>query len=54
MLCGLEVVLGNGEVISTGDATLPGAKSGHINKSGFGPLLDGLFSQSNYGTRAAI
>jgi 4-cresol dehydrogenase (hydroxylating) len=56
MLCGLEVVLGNGEVISTGDAALPGAKSGHVNKSGFGPLLDGLFSQSNYGivTRAAI
>jgi len=56
MLCGLEVVLGNGELISTGDAALPGAKTGHINKSGFGPLLDGLFSQSNYGivTRAAI
>src|SRR5882672_11595047 len=27
MTCGLEVVLGNGEVISTGDAALPGAKS---------------------------
>lgn len=27
-----------------------------MNKSGFGPLLDGLFSQSNYGivTQAAI
>lgn len=56
MLCGLEVVLGTGEVIATGDAAFPGARTGHVNKSGFGPLLDGLFSQSNLGivTRAAI
>jgi len=56
MLCGLEIILGTGERIETGDAALGGAKTRHINKSGFGPLLDGLFSQSNYGivTRAAI
>lgn len=56
MLCGLEVVLGTGEAITTGDAAFAGARTGHVNKSGFGPLLDGLFSQSNLGivTRAAI
>lgn len=56
MLCGLDVVLGTGEMISTGDAAFAGARTADVNKSGFGPLLDGLFSQSNLGivTRAAI
>jgi 4-cresol dehydrogenase (hydroxylating) len=56
MLCGLEVVLGDGSVLQTGDGTLPGSKNRFVNKSSFGPLLDGLFSQSNYGivTQAAI
>lgn len=56
MLFGLEVVLPDGSVLQTGDGSLPGAKTRFLNKSGFGPLLDGLFSQSNYGvvTQAAI
>ncbi|WP_028923464.1 FAD-binding oxidoreductase [Pseudonocardia acaciae] len=56
MLCGLEVVLPDGGVLRTGDGALAGAKTRFVNKSGFGPLLDGLFSQSNLGivTRAAI
>lgn len=56
MLSGLEIVLPDGEVLQTGDGTLPGSKMRYLNKSGFGPLLDGLFSQSNYGivTSAAI
>jgi 4-cresol dehydrogenase (hydroxylating) flavoprotein subunit len=56
MLCGLEVVLPDGTVLQTGDGTLGGSKNRFVNKSGFGPLLDGLFSQSNYGivTQAAI
>lgn len=56
MLCGLEIVLPDGSVLHTGDGALPGSPSRYLNKSGFGPLLDGLFSQSNYGivTRAAI
>ncbi|MGQ4619408.1 FAD-binding protein [Nocardia sp. R7R-8] len=56
MLAGMDVVLPNGEVFSPGDGSLLASKSKYLNKSGFGPLLDGLFSQSNFGivTRAAI
>ncbi|MFI5611929.1 FAD-binding oxidoreductase [Amycolatopsis sp. NPDC051903] len=56
MLSGLEVVLPDGELFHTGDGTLAGAKTRYVNKSGFGPMLEGLFSQSNYGivTSAAI
>lgn len=46
---GLEVVLANGDVIRTGHAGLPGAKTGSIYRWGAGPSLDGIFSQSNYG-----
>jgi 4-cresol dehydrogenase (hydroxylating) len=49
--CGLEIVLGNGDIIRTGDggldmATLP---NWHVSKYTFGPALDGLFTQSNFG-----
>lgn len=54
-LCGLEVVLANGEVIQTGGAP-PDAPAWHTFKWGTGPYLEGLFSQSNFGivTRAGI
>jgi 4-cresol dehydrogenase (hydroxylating) len=48
-VCGLEVILGNGDVIQTGYAGLPGAKAGSVYRWGVGPSLDGLFSQSNLG-----
>lgn len=56
MLAGQEVVLPDGDVLHTGDGTLAGAKTRYVNKSGFGPMLEGLFSQSNFGivTSAAI
>lgn len=56
MLCGIEVVLPDGSVFAPGDGALAGSRSRYVNKSGFGPLLDGIFSQSNYGivTSAAI
>jgi 4-cresol dehydrogenase (hydroxylating) len=56
MLFGLEVVLPDGSVLHPGDGSLAGSKNRFVNKSGFGPLLDGLFSQSNYGvvTQAAV
>jgi len=47
--CGMEVVLGDGRVIRTGTGTLPGTKTWQIFKWGYGPSLDGLFTQSNYG-----
>lgn len=47
-LCGLEVVLPNGEIVQTGAAN-ESSKSWHTYKYGTGPYLEGLFSQSNYG-----
>ena len=49
MSCGLEVVLGDGRVLRTADGALAGSKTWHIAKYGFGPFLDGLFLQSNFG-----
>lgn len=58
MLCGMEVVLGNGQIIRTGDGSLAHdvLPNWHVSKYCFGPILDGLFAQSNYGivTKAAM
>ena len=58
MLCGMEIVLGNGEVMRTGDGSLPGGEllNWHVSKYCYGPILDGLFAQSNFGivTRAGM
>ena len=55
-VCGLEVVLANGEVLRTGMGALPNSAIWHQYKYGFGPYVDGLFSQSNFGivTRMGI
>jgi len=49
--CGMEIVLGNGEVLRTGDGSLDSKElvNWHTSKYSFGPILDGLFTQSNYG-----
>ena len=47
--CGMEVVLPNGELLRTGMGALPGAKTWQQYKPGFGPWIDGMFSQSNFG-----
>jgi len=47
--CGMEVVLANGEIMRTGMGAMPGAKTWQQYKSGFGPWVDGIFSQSNFG-----
>ena len=56
--CGMEVVLGNGEVLRTGDGSIdrPHAPNWHVSKYSFGPMLDGIFTQSNFGivTRLGI
>jgi 4-cresol dehydrogenase (hydroxylating) len=48
-LIGLEIVLGDGRLLTTGDGALPGAKSAYTHKGGCGPMIDNLFAQSNYG-----
>jgi (+)-pinoresinol hydroxylase len=47
--CGMEVVLASGELMRTGMGALPGSKTWQQYKAGFGPWIDGLFSQSNFG-----
>jgi (+)-pinoresinol hydroxylase len=47
--CGMEVVLANGEIMRTGMGAMPGAKTWQQYKTGFGPWIDGMFSQSNFG-----
>jgi len=49
MACGMEVVLGDGSVVRTGDGALPGSQAWHVSKYSFGPRLDGLFVQSSFG-----
>lgn len=54
--CGLEVVLPSGEVLETGFARFDNAKTAPLYGYGFGPVLDGLFSQSGLGivTRMSV
>ena len=47
--CGMEVVLANGEVIRTAMGGMENAATWMNYKWGFGPHIDGLFSQSNFG-----
>jgi FAD/FMN-containing dehydrogenases len=49
MQCGMEVVLANGEILRTGMGGVPGSNTWQIFKWGFGPTLDGMFTQANYG-----
>lgn len=47
--CGMEIVLPNGELLRTGMGALPAANTWQQYKAGFGPWIDGMFSQSNFG-----
>ncbi|MGQ9425561.1 FAD-binding oxidoreductase [Gilvimarinus sp. F26214L] len=47
--CGMEVVLANGDVLRTGMGGLPNSNTWQVFKWGYGPYLDGIFTQSNYG-----
>lgn len=49
---GMEIVLPDGELLRTGAGGLPGADSmstWHLNAPGFGPHIEPLFEQSNFG-----
>jgi FAD/FMN-containing dehydrogenase len=48
-VCGVEVVLANGEVMRTGMGAMPAADSWQEYKNGFGPDPSGLFFQGNFG-----
>ena len=48
-VCGFEVVLPNGAVAETGFHRLAGAQARDVYRWGAGPVLEGLFSQSNFG-----
>lgn len=47
--CALEVVLPTGELAQTGFARFENACAAPVYRWGFGPSIDGLFSQSNFG-----
>lgn len=46
---GIEVVLPDGSLMRTGMGALANGNSADLLSAGFGPLVDGLFTQSNYG-----
>ncbi|KAK4148835.1 hypothetical protein C8A00DRAFT_38578 [Chaetomidium leptoderma] len=47
--CGMEVVLPDGDLLRTGMGVVEDSKVWPLYSGGFGPGLDGLFFQSNYG-----
>ncbi len=49
MQCGMELVLANGDVYRTGMGGVEGDNAWQVFKWGYGPTLDGMFTQANYG-----
>ncbi len=47
--CGMEVVLGSGEIMRTGMGALPDSPNWATYKYGFGPHISPIFGQSNFG-----
>ncbi len=47
--CGMEIVLANGELLRTGMGAMPNSATWQDYRYNFGPYLDGIFSQSNFG-----
>ncbi|MBL4622947.1 MAG: hypothetical protein JKY89_11155 [Immundisolibacteraceae bacterium] len=45
----MEVVLPDGTLFRTGQGSLPETESWQVFQYGFGPILDGVFTQSNFG-----
>lgn len=55
-MCGMQVVLPDGEIVETGMERFAGAQSARVFRWGVGPWFDGMFTQSNLGvvTRMTI
>jgi len=47
--CGMEVVLADGSVLRTGLGGIADTTSWQAHRYGYGPYVDGLFTQSNFG-----
>ncbi|WP_027714409.1 FAD-binding oxidoreductase [Desulfuromonas sp. TF] len=47
--CGMEVVLGDGTLLRTGMGGVPNSTSWQVFKWGYGPYVDGIFTQGNNG-----
>ncbi len=48
-ICGMEVVMPDGDMIRTGMGAMAGNPAWHLNRYGFGPSWDQMFCQSNLG-----
>jgi 4-cresol dehydrogenase (hydroxylating) len=48
-ICGLEVVLPDGDIVRTGMGAMDGSKTWNLYRNGFGPGWDTMFCQSNFG-----
>ena len=46
---GTEIMLADGSLVRTGPWAMQGSKTPHIVKYGYGPYLDGMFTQGNFG-----
>lgn len=46
--CGLEIMTADGRVVRTGMGAMPKSTCWQLFKFGYGPWVDGLFTQSNY------
>lgn len=49
MQCGMEVVLADGTIVRTGMGSVKNSTTWQAFKWGYGPYLDGIFTQSNFG-----
>ncbi len=47
--CGYEIILPNGEILYTDHARFLNSQAKELSSNSFGPMLNGLFTQSNFG-----